>query len=241
MAPTGRRGRSDFQRGVDLFLRIARKRVQELQAQGVTIREVFERAVSDGRLEAEEVITPSYLSRILSGKLAPHTEETYDKISAILDIPTLFDVRSFLLPHDEKFIHIRAGELDQWGDRWLEIPFEGVPYRTPKENIIDAQMFPFVVDLAPGEKTKRGRYKAEAGEEVALLLDGDEFTIRFEEGDEHVVKRGDSIHYLATRAHYTENTGSRRALILVVRSDPSLYRVISEAFRSAERGDGNRG
>ena len=231
-----RRGSSDFWRAVDLFLRIARKRVEELQAQGITVRAMVERLSTGEAAASDESITASYLSRILSGKLLPHSEDTYDKISAILDIPTLFDVRSLLLPHAGKLIHIRREELATWDEHWLAIPFEGITYRTPKENIIDAQMCPFVVELGPGEKTKKGRFKAEVGEEVAMLLEGDQFTIRFEEGDEHVVRTGDSVHYLASRPHYTENTGQSRVLILVVRSDPSLYRLISTAVRAAERG-----
>ena len=234
MAAKPGKKQSDFRRGADLFLRIARKRVQELQSQNVTVREIIDQAVKKGRITDGDVLTPSYLSRILSNKLFPKTEETYDKISAILDIPSLFDVRSFLLPHDKSCIHINNSEPNTHREDWLEINFEGIPYQTPKENIIDAQMFPFLVELKPGEKTKRGKYKAEPGEEMAVLLQGDEFSIRFENGDTYKVQKGESIHYLANNAHYTENTGKQIARILVVRSDPSLYRLISDAFRIAE-------
>ena len=225
---------TDFQRGVELFLRIARKRVQELQAKEITVKDAIEQSLQKKRIEAEDSLTASYFSRILSGKLSPKTEETYDKIAAILEIPTLFDVRSFLLPHDKKAIRISHKGYETLPDEWLTIPFEGVPYFTPKANIIDSQMCPFVVELSPAEKTKKGKYKAEPGEEVAILLQGDEFTIFFEGKDPCVIRKGESAHYLTTQPHYTQNTGKTTARILVVRSEPSLYRLISEAFRSAE-------
>ncbi len=224
---------SDFQRGVELFLRIARKRMTELQAQNITVRELIDNAVVRGRLEKDDAITPSYLSRILAGKLCPKTEETYDKISALLDIPTLFDVRSFLLPHDKKVTFIGKGETDPQNGEWLEVPFEGIIYRTPKANIIDSQMCPFILDLEPGEKTKKGKFKTDNGEEIAVLLTGEEFTLKFEDGEEIPVRKGEAVHFLASRPHFTENTGKVMARIMVIRSDPSLYRVISDAFRHA--------
>lgn len=225
---------SDFRRGVDLFLRIARKRVQELQLQGITIKEAIEHSVRKNRIDKKDIITPSYLSRILSEKLFPKSEETYDRISNILEIPTLFDVRSFLLPHDETCVQIGKKELSSGKDYWLNIPFEGIPYRTPKKNIIDALICPFIVELKPAQKTKKGKLKAEPGEELAVLLEGDEITIYFKEDKICKLKKGESAHYLTTLPHYTENTGKQKAHILVIRSDPSLYRQISEALRIAE-------
>ncbi len=226
--------KSDFQKGVELFLRIARKRMEELQGENITVRELIDRAIEKHHLSREEAITPSYLSRILTGKLVPKTEETYDKLSLILDIPTLFDVRSFILPHDEGCVHITRKEMDNPPEDWMTLSFGGIPYRTTKANIIDAQMFPFIVELQPGEKTKKGRYKAEAGEEVAVLLEGEEFTLRFDNSTKYIIKKGESLHYLATQPHYSENTGKLPVRILVIRHDPSLFRIISEAFRSAE-------
>ena len=225
---------SDFRRGVELFLRIARKRVQELQLQGITIKEVIEHSIQKGLVAKKDAITPSYLSRILSQKLSPKSEETYDRISDILEIPTLFDVRSFLLPHDETCVKLGKTELSSGKEYWLEIPFEGIPYRTPKMNIIDALICPFIVNLKQGQKTKRGKLKSEPGEEFAILLHGDEITIYFDEGTLCKLKKGESAHFLTTRPHYTENSGKHMAKILVVRSDPSLYRQISEAQRMAE-------
>ena len=224
----------DFYKGVDLFLRIARKRVDELQTQGITAKEAIEESIKRNKISSKDAITPSYLSRILAKKLLPKSEETYNKISEILDIPTLFDVRSFLLPHDEKHVRIGKKELSEGKDYWLEILFEGIPYRTPKKNIIDALMCPFIVDLKPGQKTKKGKLKAEPGEELAILLSGNEITIHFEDGEKSTIKKNESVHFLTTRPHYTENTGKQPAKILVVRSDPSLYRQVSEALRIAE-------
>lgn len=225
---------SDFYRGVDLFLRIARKRVDELQTKGITVKEAIEESIKKNKIDSKDAITPSYLSRILSKKILPKSEETYDKISEILDIPTLFDVRSFLLPHDEKHVRIGKQELSASKEYWLEIPFEGIPYRTPKKNIIDALMCPFIVELKPGQKTKKGRLKSEPGEEFAILLNGDEIAIHFEDGEKCIIKKNESVHFLTTRPHFTENTGKQSAKILVVRSDPSLYRQVSEALRIAE-------
>ncbi|MBI4978697.1 MAG: helix-turn-helix transcriptional regulator [Spirochaetes bacterium] len=94
-----------------------------------------------------------------------------------------------------------------------EHPESGFIYRTLAKDKQSKTMEPFLLELPPKSTRKS---VTTSGDEFIYLLEG---TITFHLGEEAVaMKAGDSLYFEGEVPHYPENSGGKRALLIVVYS-----------------------
>jgi transcriptional regulator with XRE-family HTH domain len=153
------------------------------------------------QLGAASGVSVGYLSQVERGNATP-TLGTLAQVSAALGV----DVDFFVSTPKTQDSLTRDGQRPRFSMSGSSLEYEQINASFPGHELTS-----YVISVPPGYVSEEVSHE---GEEIIFILDGE--IVQVVDGQEHVMRSGDSLHYLGTAPHSWSNQTQEVARILWV-------------------------